>query len=73
MLLAEGKSYPAELFGDRCQTGEPSRTQIADALARTQRVLHIPQDPERWMGRLYQTANRFAHLYWLRNQLGVRA
>jgi hypothetical protein len=73
VLLAEGKSYPAELFGGGCQATEPARSRIADALARTQRGMDLPEEPERWMGRLYQTANRLAHLHWLRDQLGIRA
>lgn len=73
VLLAEGKSYPDEVFGRGCQATEPSRSQIAAAIALTQRWLGIDQDPERWMGRLYQTANRLAHLYWLREVAGVRA
>jgi hypothetical protein len=73
VLLAEGKSYPDELFGGRCRASEPARSKVSDALARTQRWLGVAEDPERWMGRLYQTANRLAHLYWLREMVGVRA
>lgn len=73
VLLAEGKSYPDELFGGGCKATEPSRSQIGAAITRTQRGLGADEDPERWMGRLYQTANRLAHLYWLREVAGVRA
>jgi hypothetical protein len=73
VLLAEGKSYPDELFGGGCQATEPARSQISAAIARTQRWLGIDEDPERWMGRLYQTANRLAHLCWLREVVGARA
>ena len=73
VLLAEGKSYREELFGRGCQASEPSRSQIAAAIVRTQRWLGVDEEPERWMGRLYQTANRLAHLYWLREVVGVRA
>jgi hypothetical protein len=34
--------------------------------------LGVPEDPERWCGPLYQTANRLARLHWL-TKLGVRA
>jgi hypothetical protein len=32
----------------------------------------VGMTPSDWCGRLYQSANRLAHLYWLRS-LGVRA
>jgi hypothetical protein len=73
VLLVEGKSYPDELFGRGCQATEPSRSQIAAALRRTQRWVGLDEDAERWMGRLYQTANRLAHLYWLSEVVGVQA
>jgi hypothetical protein len=73
VLLAEGKSYPGELFGGGCKATEPARSQIADAIASTQRWLGASDDPEGWMGRQYQFANRLAHLYWLRERAGVRA
>ncbi len=73
VLLAEGKSYPEELFGDGCGATEPARTQIAAAVQRTQGWLGVAEDPGRWLGRLYQTGNRLAHLYWLREVVGVWA
>jgi len=73
VVLAEGKSYPGELFGGGCKASEPSRSQMAQAIARTQRWIGSEEDPDEWMGRLYQTANRMAHLYWLREVIGVRA
>jgi hypothetical protein len=73
VLLAEGKSYPGELFGGGCKATEPARSKIAKAITRTQRWAGIEEEPQRWMGRLYQTGNRLAHLYWLREIVGVRA
>jgi len=73
IVLVEGKSYPDELFGRGCQATEPSRSKIAAAISRTQRWLEIGEELARWMGRMYQAANRLAHLYWLREVLGVRA
>ena len=35
-------------------------------------MLGIPLDTNAWTGRLYQNANRLAHVYWLRSR-GVRA
>jgi hypothetical protein len=74
-LLAEGKSYVAELFGSGtgAKSGSASRKRIEAALAWTQRELNVTdRGPEAWCGRLYQSANRLAHVCWLRS-LGVRA
>jgi hypothetical protein len=73
VILVEGKSYVGELFGGGCQATPTSQERIDAALARTQRWLHLEPDPARWCGRLYQSANRLAHLYWLREVVGVRA
>jgi len=73
VILAEGKSYPRELFGSGVKAGPQSREKIEAALARTQEWLGVEPDPARWCGRLYQTANRLAHLYWLNEVVGVRA
>lgn len=75
VLLVEGKSYPEELFGKGCEAvpGSPSRKLIEESLTVTQRQLKVtPASLEAWCGRLYQSANRLAHLSWLRS-LGVRA
>jgi hypothetical protein len=74
VILAEGKSYPDELFGSGSQaTATSSREKIDAALSSTQAWLGVDVDPARWRGRLYQTANRLAHLYWLNEVVGVRA
>jgi hypothetical protein len=88
VVLVEGKSYVGEMYALGCQAGAPdpktgkrasqrsrsNRKQIAMALWDTQEWLAIyPPDPQRWMGPLYQTANRIAHLYWLREVIGVPA
>lgn len=74
VILAEGKSYPGELFGSGSQaTATSSREKIDAALSRTQAWLGVDIDPARWRGRLYQTANRLAHLCWLNEVVGVRA
>jgi hypothetical protein len=75
VLLVEGKSYPDEFFGSGCQamSGSPSRMRIESSLAWTQHQLSVAcRSPADWCGRLYQSANRLAHLCWLRS-LGVRA
>lgn len=70
VLLAEGKSYPGELYGSGCQASDPqSRAKIEAALAKTQNDLGVTdRSPADWCGPLYQTANRLAHLWWLRSQ-----
>jgi hypothetical protein len=73
IVLAEGKSYPDELFGPGCQASASSRAKIEAALERTQEWLGLALDPGRWCGRLYQTAKRLAHLYFFNEVLGVRA
>jgi hypothetical protein len=72
-VLVEGKSYPAELFGSGCQASPQSRERIEAALADTQEWVGLERDPKRWCGRLYQSANRLAHVYWLREIVGVPA
>lgn len=59
------------------------RARIAAAVTATQDWLGVPRAPERWMDPLrpgqrgyssvYQSANRYAHLYWLRQLCGVEA
>ena len=74
VLLGEGKSYPAEMYGSGCTaTATKSRNLIVQSLAETQRSLGVAEDPKLWMGPLYQTANRLAHAYWLREHVGVQA
>src|SRR5262249_44052603 len=72
VILVEGKSYPDEFLGDGCGAGRSgseksrlNRIQIAAALRETQTWLAIGEMPN-WMGPLYQSANRLAHVYWLR-------
>lgn len=75
VILAEGKSYPGELYGSGCQAKprSVSRVLIEKSLAATQQRLGVVgKTPGDWCGPLYQTANRLAHLQWLRS-LGVRA
>ena len=75
VLLVEGKSYPKELFGSgtAAKLGSESRKLIEQSLGWTQRQLAVTtKTPEDWCGRLYQSANRLAHLCWLQS-LGVSA
>lgn len=73
VVLVEGKSYPAEVYGSGCKATPDAATKIEKALGATQRWLGLHEDPARWTGSLYQSANRLAHLYWLREVAGVEA
>jgi hypothetical protein len=73
IVLAEGKGYPEEHRGGGCQATEPARTKILAAVTRAQQWLGATVEPARWLGPLYQSANRYAHLYWLREVVGVEA
>lgn len=70
-LLVEGKSYPGEVYGRGC--GSPPATDnrrlIDNALAITGSELS-PQNSNAWTGRLYQFANRLAHVGFLRRATG---
>jgi hypothetical protein len=81
-LLVEAKSHPAEVYGGGTKASPTSRAKIERALAETQAALGLEADPGRWLDPLrpnepghssvYQTANRYAYLRWLRDQ-GVQA
>jgi len=74
-VLVEAKAHPAELFSSGSQASDPaSIAAIDNALESTQRWIGVAVDGEAWRtSRLYQTANRLAHLYWLNEVVGVRA
>jgi len=58
----------AEIYGNGCQAQGASREMIAKALAETKQWCHADPTAD-WMGPLYQSANRLAHLYFLRERL----
>ena len=72
ILLAEAKSYPAEIYGVGCKASPKSREKIENALKKTKKWCGISADTD-WTGPLYQSANRMAHLYFFRNIAGVPA
>jgi hypothetical protein len=74
VLLLEGKSYPKELYGSGCTAkADRSKQLIRSSLEQTQAWLGLPVGADRWLGRLYQSANRLAHLYFLREVVGIEA
>lgn len=71
VVLVEAKSHVSELEGS-CQAKSPaSRARIQASLACTKRRLGVDPNKE-WMSGHYQSANRYAHLFFLRD-LGVCA
>jgi hypothetical protein len=75
VLLAEGKSYPKEFYaGGSKAVSAGSIERIRRSITATQEWLGLEADPDRWLkplredasSSLYQSANRYAHLYWLR-------
>jgi hypothetical protein len=82
VVLVEAKSHPAEIYGGGTKASPASRQRIEKALRETQRELGISEAPEQWLDPLrpddpghssvYQSANRYAHLHWLRGE-GVEA
>jgi hypothetical protein len=72
VVLVEAKSYPREMLSAGCLAGRGSRERIDRALQAAKRWLGARADSD-WMGPAYQTANRLAHLYFLREVAGVRA
>jgi len=72
VLLVEAKSHPPEVYGPGCRTGRASRRKIDAALERTGQWLGAPPTVD-WTGPLYQSANRLAHLCFLRRIIGVPA
>lgn len=64
-ILVEAKSHVSEIFGKGCCAGGESRTLIQSSLSATRNWLGVEAKAD-WLGRLYQSANRLAHLYFLR-------
>jgi hypothetical protein len=53
-----------------CEAGKTSRAKITEVLDQTARAIGArPASIEAWLGPLYQTANRLAHLHFLRANL----
>lgn len=72
LVMVEAKSYPREVYGSGCAAGDASRKDIKRALDATAAWLGIDR-PDSWLGSLYQSANRIAHVFFLRETLGCEA
>ena len=72
VILVEAKANIPEILSQGTSARAKSRTLIENSLLETKRYLRVPEDVP-WSGRLYQYANRIAHLYLLRELNGVDA
>jgi hypothetical protein len=63
-ILVEAKSHVAEIYGGGCVASEKSLAAIRAAVALTKRWLGVPEEAD-WLGSLYQSANRYAYLYFM--------
>ena len=71
-ILVEAKSHAPEIYGSGCGASPHTRQQIESAMAATKNWLGVDPNAD-WMGRLYQSANRYAFLYFLRQIAKVPA
>ena len=71
-ILVEAKSHVNEIYGLGCGASPESKQKIQAALDMTKAWLGVSLDVD-WTARLYQSANRYACLYFLREIAGVQA
>jgi len=71
-VLIEAKSHVSEIYGSGCGAGERSLVKINAGLDETKRRLGAPIAAN-WTGKLYQSANRYAYLYFLREKCSIPA
>jgi hypothetical protein len=71
-ILVEAKSHVPEIYGQGCGASPASKQKIQEALDITKAWLGVSLDVD-WTARLYQSANRYACLYFLREIAGVHA
>jgi hypothetical protein len=64
-LLVEAKANLPELVSPACQASEESKSLIQRSLREVQEFLGVEANID-WTGKLYQFANRIAHMYLLR-------
>jgi hypothetical protein len=72
ILLLDAKSDVDQVEGLGCRAPATSIPLILEAFRETREWLGAA-DTAAWLGPLYQTANRLAHLHFLRNRLGLPA
>lgn len=64
-ILIEAKSHVKEIYGDGCGASPETMPTIQAALGATKVWLGVSSEVD-WTGRLYQSANRYASLHFLR-------
>ncbi len=72
VILLEAKSHIPEIYGNGCQAGDASLPQIEAALAKAKSWCGVSGTAD-WLGPLYQSANRLAHLCFLLDQVRTPA
>jgi hypothetical protein len=72
VILVEAKSHIPEIYGSGCQASPESLVKIEAAIGHA-RSWCDASTGENWLGPLYQSANRIAHLYWLYERLRTPA
>jgi hypothetical protein len=70
-LLIEAKSHVTEIYGEGCGASGRSKERIQAALDSTKAWLGVSTEVD-WTSRLYQSANRYASLYFLRKIAGLQ-
>ena len=68
VILVEAKSHTAEIYGNGCQASPESLFKIEEAISHARSWCGVSTG-ENWLGQLYQSANRIAHLYFLYERL----
>jgi len=71
-VLIEAKSHVPEIYSGGCGASSKSRQKIKAALDATKTWLEVSPDTD-WTGRLYQSANRYSCLYFLRQIAKAKA
>lgn len=70
-ILVEAKSHGREIYGNGCGAGFKSRLTICKSIQNTKMWLNSDSKSD-WLGALYQSANRYAFLYFLREIVNVQ-
>lgn len=71
-ILIEAKSHVQEVYGNGCGAKKSSLSRIEAALNETKLWIGASVGTS-WTGKLYQSANRYAHLYFLREKCSIPA
>jgi hypothetical protein len=72
VILVEAKSHISEIYGSGCRASSRSRELILSSFTAAKRWCGASPESD-WTGPLYQSANRLAHLYFVRELLGCSA